>query len=224
MTRALDSHAAIGRPEAGMTLLEATVTVTLAILACAGLMEALNVNMRHARAMDERQQTQLTLGRVTSFVTEELLASNALGRDGTGAPYVVVTGPVEAPNTILEFRRIDSFVIDGGAGSVTPQYSTPIRYFVDASGQFVRTQSSDTRVLGRGFESCTFELDPDGSIRIDLVSDAFENGTTGAAAPAEGPPPEGPVAEGEEATEPYAAPRSDATRVSFRVYPLNNNE
>lgn len=213
MTRLLETRPAARRREAGMTLLEATVTVTLAILACAGLIEALNVNLRHARAMDERQQTQLTLGRVTSTITEELLASNVLGRDGTGAPYVVVTGPEEAPNAVLEFRKIDRFVIDGGAGSVTPQYSTPIRYFVDASGQFVRTQSGDTRVLGRGFQSCAFELDPDGSIRIDLVSDAFENGTTST-----------PAAEGEEATETHAAPRSDATRVSFRVYPLNNNE
>lgn len=158
-------------PQRGLTLLESLLTLALLGLMVVGLADSIRDNARQVGALENRRENHLSLGRVTSQVTQEVMASS-WGLDAQGVPYLLVLDNDDDQGSILEFRTLDRFTVDGVHNTVIPGFSTPIRLFVDAEGQFVRSQDGSERVLGTGFRAVHFSIEPNAAVRLDVELEA----------------------------------------------------
>ncbi len=154
-----------------MTLIEVTITAAIVIVLMSSVFSALNTLMENGRVREARRIALMRLNKALSNLWEELQSSDAIGTDTNGFPIVVV-GTTETASDTLEFRRIERYVVDGVANTVTPEYSNAIRYWVNADQELIREEAGTEIVVGAPFEGSEFQVLPDGSIEAHLWTPA----------------------------------------------------
>ncbi len=108
--------------------------------------------------------------RIRILLTEDLQTTDAMGLDQNGVPYFQIVDHGGGTANSVVFRKAIDYTINPGEDLVQTVYSTPIQYWVDGSGNLVRTQDGVDRVVAQRVAWLQFAKSAQGIISVTICT------------------------------------------------------
>jgi hypothetical protein len=158
------------RESCGFTLLEVSIAAGLVILLFG------TVAMVYPSLTEATVETQMFLSaqmendRARLALTEDLQSTNSTENDAAGVPYFKIENHGTGTANSIVFRRAEGFDVDLAADLVTTRYGTPITYSVDGSGNLIRSQGGQDRVVARQVQGILFSSTLEGTVTVQITT------------------------------------------------------
>lgn len=151
----------------GYTLVEITIVVVLVCL-IAGTIGAVFPALTSASLETGMfLMAQSENDRIRIILTEEIQTTDTLGTDQSGVPYFQIVDRGGTANSIV-IRRAIGYTVNAGEDVVQTVYSSPIQYWVDGSGNLVRTQDGVDRIVAQRVAGLQFSKSSQGIVTVQI--------------------------------------------------------
>lgn len=153
---------------AGYTLIEVAIVVALVCL-IAGTIGAVFPALTSASLETGMfLMAQSENDRIRILLTEEIQTTDTLGVDQNGVPYLQIVDHGGGTANSIVIRRAIGYTTNPGEDLVQTVYSSPIQYWVDGSGNLVRTQDGVDRIVAQRVAGLSFSKSPQGIVTVGI--------------------------------------------------------